>query len=1521
LNHNIVFQHILIENGQGDFGKLIDQIPADTSSSDNAKAEGNAWGFEIVKLTLHQCFFEYRDETNMGFDLVLDIGDAVFKLGTIDLKTLIGFKSLVIKDSFVSYEVLDIPNVVDPDTSAFSFADIRVSKVDLTNAEFAYIDSTGAILFDARSEKLDAKDLLLDITHATVAVDNGFVKNTDCAVRFLPTVDTLPSDNSYLNWGQYLWRVEGNKMDLEDFRLTVDNQGAPDPGGHFNNEHIDFNQITGTLTNFIVDSDTLIVKLENISGKEKNGLDIIKWNGLLYQKDSAFVIENMFLETAASEYKIDLQTTISPTNFIILEGKNFNLDLEIYSQNMSDINYLYPIEPDRLGLASCFLENGFKLDARISGSMQKLNIRNLNLSYLDSTTLDISGIVAEFLHPDSLIANLDLHKFISTRNDINRTIALELPDAAFSLPKFVAVNGNINSHGGRYDFKGEINSDVGKISNIIAKAKPGGFPGFELSMNAGLKNIDSLADVGLQDAGFALNAKWYGNDLSDANASVDIKFDSIVYLNSFYHDINIKGEISHGIFWANILTADTNLNLKSKIKGEVSGERIKANININIGKADIYHLGLYPSDLGLNSVATCEVDFTSVEDFAFSLDLQSLDLHLPDTVYKMHPVNINLSNNPSLSELTLNSYYYNLEFSCKASFVHFLNSVGHLPAYYLADFETDSIPFVLPEFDLTGMLDFPEAFENIFFPDYPSFKNLTIDGSFNHAEDKLDFDLVITDLCFGDIVSDSFYINIEGTSERLKYLANVPVRLDDLLEGTVNLEGAFRNSQLTSHIRYTDSFSNPYIDLAIQVNSAGESIVLHFIEDSLIFSYDPWKIAADNRVEINPEFVSFQGFHVISGLQEIIMTSSDVEKPQDFNLELKNFSMGSIERLLALDTLVSGIANAGFRIKNLFQSPVIEGNLAIDNMNLYNFNLGRFDLKQFKYSNDGLSFDLTMQGEHEEIVANGVWLTSQTDNPVNLKLDINRLNIDQLDYILADYVRDAKGNLQANLNMKGSLKAPTLNGFLKFKDAGAELIALNNYFTFGEEPITVTENLVQFNNFSFKNKKDQHARIVGSIALSQDGHTFHNLRILTDDMVIMNSTRKENDILFGLLKAKADIEIAGGKNNVKVNANVKIDKETDITYIFPETLALNNNEGTVQFNRFEPIIVPDEDVDESTSFFGMQAFSNFKSHIVLDKGAHFNLYFDNSGENFLNASIDGNINYNMVENNTEVSGMFDIESGTLHYSIPMVTVEKYTIEPGSHITLSNDVFNPYVNIVASSEVRASTEGLMSGTGKVMTFKVLLYMVGELNDVQLRFDISTETNDALVSARLEQLSEDERNINALNLLVRGSFMITLHGDEVGSTTTAEARIDKFYATHLNHLISDNISFVDLKFDVQSFKEYNSSGDQVLQRNYYYNIGKSFLNDRARINYKGSLGVTSDLQAEQVNSHFVQNELEIEMKITQDGRYKGIFFRKNQYEGLLEGEVIETGGGIRFSKDFYSFGDIFTKDKRKARKEED
>jgi hypothetical protein len=64
---------------------------------------------------------------------------------------------------------------------------------------------------------------------------------------------------------------------------------------------------------------------------------------------------------------------------------------------------------------------------------------------------------------------------------------------------------------------------------------------------------------------------------------------------------------------------------------------------------------------------------------------------------------------------------------------------------------------------------------------------------------------------------------------------------------------------------------------------------------------------------------------------------------------------------------------------------------------------------------------------------------------------------------------------------------------------------------------------------------------------------------------------------------------------------------------------------------------------------------------------------------------------------------------------------------------------------------------------------------------------------------------------------------------------------------------------------------------------------------------------------VNSSFVENELDVEYKLNKEGNFTAVLFRRNKYQGLLEGEIIETGGGFKLQKSFYKFRDVFRRKK--------
>ncbi len=1520
LRHQVVLRSIGLKNGKGDFGKLLAQIPADTKSAQQKPENIDAsktWVVLINELIVESCKFRYNDKRDLGFNLILDIGKAKVQFGNLNFEKLLSFQSAEIDDTFVSYETFVAPGQ-EEDSSAFEFADIRVGNARLANCEFAYIDSAGAILFSAKGQKVETENLLIDITHEKVAIDNGFVQNTTCAVAFMPTNDTTPGNYDYLNWGQYLWRVEGNEIEMKGFNLLVDYPGEPELKGHFNNEHLNIGNLSGKLASFVIDYDNLIVEMHQVRGNESNGLEILNMDGKLNQIDSVFTMNDLEIQTKNGSYLVNFKSTISPTNYIDLSGKYFDLSLDIQSKNMADIDYFYPLPVENTIFKEGFRITGFDLITSISGYQNDININELVLKYLDSTEVEASGKIQNFASGGPFLVNLNIEKLITTRHDLNQIVMLPATDSSFSLPDYVILEGEYLGLNFNHSFTGKLRSDIGSLNIVRAEASLDSTPWLKTSFSANLRNLKKITHTGIASADFSADLSFSGKVLYSAFGDYKFNFKSLNYNEYKYQQLNLEGMIEQGNFSSQISSSDTNALFKIDLDGRLAEERSTVHADMNFQNIDLKQLNLISEPIKIKGGAEFTINYAGENEFGLNAAVRGFDLGIADTIYKIYPASLNFQTSNNHSDLDLESSYYNLRFTAGDYILDVFDALAALPDYYLTSPENDSVKFYIPDFKINGNFKYPETFAMNYFPGFPAFKGFSIDGFYSKAKDELVMDLAMPGVDNGQVYVDSLYVSVTGNSKGLRYRGGTGFTISEIISGSFILSGAFENSKLLTRLQYSDSFSNPYLDLTAQIINTKKSTLLHFLPKPLIFSYDNWEILPGNEVEINPGFIKLSDFSITNNQQHISITSFPADNPENIELKLTDFSLGSLEQLFALDTLALGVADADFKFYHILGSPVVEGTMEIDNLDIFQVELGRLNLSKFMFSEDHLLFDLTLEGDHGNIATTGLWQPSESENPFDFNMKIDNLNIAELNYLLSDYITDAKGKLEANLKLSGKPDSPVLSGKLSFSDAGVGIKMLNNYFTLGDESIAVADNTIRFSDFTMTNKQDQSAKINGMIAYDPTGKIIPNLRIISDNMVVMNSTKKHNDLIFGLLKAKTDVEIIGTSGDLKVGAEVTIDESTDISYVFPDMLSLNDNQGIVEYDKFDPEIINDADITENSSLRIIPTLSNFKSRIKIRNGTKFQLYFDSGGEDYLKTSLNGYVNYTLLDGNIETSGMFELTSGQLHYSLPMVAVDKYEIEPGSFITLSNDLYNPYLNLIASSKVRASTEGLMPGNAKVMNFKVLLYMTGELNDVQLKFDVSPETSDAIVSARLMQLTEEERNVNALNLLVRGSFMFSLQSDELGGTSSNGAQIDKFYASNLNHLISDNIGFVDLKFDVQSFRENNSSGSAVLQRNFYYNIGKSFLNDRAKINYKGSMGITSDRAAEQINSHFVQNELEIELKITADGNLKAVFFRKNEYEGLMEGEIIQTGGGLRFSKEFYSVGDIFTNEKRQQKK---
>ncbi len=92
-----------------------------------------------------------------------------------------------------------------------------------------------------------------------------------------------------------------------------------------------------------------------------------------------------------------------------------------------------------------------------------------------------------------------------------------------------------------------------------------------------------------------------------------------------------------------------------------------------------------------------------------------------------------------------------------------------------------------------------------------------------------------------------------------------------------------------------------------------------------------------------------------------------------------------------------------------------------------------------------------------------------------------------------------------------------------------------------------------------------------------------------------------------------------------------------------------------------------------------------------------------------------------------------------------------------------------------------------------------------------------------------------------------------------------------------------------------------------------VSKKLLNDRLRVNVGSNFQVEGPSNANQSSSNPAGN-ISVDYQLTKDGRYLLSVYRINDYQGVIDGQVIETGMSFTITFDYDKLSQVF-----KGRKE--
>jgi hypothetical protein len=306
-----------------------------------------------------------------------------------------------------------------------------------------------------------------------------------------------------------------------------------------------------------------------------------------------------------------------------------------------------------------------------------------------------------------------------------------------------------------------------------------------------------------------------------------------------------------------------------------------------------------------------------------------------------------------------------------------------------------------------------------------------------------------------------------------------------------------------------------------------------------------------------------------------------------------------------------------------------------------------------------------------------------------------------------------------------------------------------------------------------------------------------------------------------------------------------------------------------------------------------------------------------------------------------MTGTYTIDQGGYELSFNFIR-RSFQIEKGSKITWTGepttadlDVTAIYVANTSAIELVSNQipEGQKGYYQQKLPFQVRLMVRGELMQPALTFDVTLPTeNNARVSnevlttvnTRLDQIrtepSELNKQVFALLLLNRfvaeNPFATSGGGGGFNAASFAKQSVSKILTEQLNNLAGDLIAGVDISFDVNSAEDY-STGERRDRTDFNVALSKRLLNDRLKVTVGSNYELEGPTQGNQNSSNVIGN-VTVDYNLTQDGKYLLRGYRKNDYEAVVEGFVVETGLKFVMSVDYEKFKDIFI-DRKKRRQQ--
>ena len=1533
LENASVYLHSTRIDSLFNYNFLITAFSDTTKQAKTSPQTPSKWTFSIDQVSLENFRFKYNDEYS-GMNVSAALKSAECNVDEIDPgKPVYSVFDLVAEGLTATVIATQSANNQNTKSGKVS-PKIAARTIQLSNSMVSYTDSVNYLSVVSIIGQSKIENASIDLQKQLLLSESVYLSQSKIQYH---TFASESASNGTVTASTSNWKVNLNHIDLKDNSVAYRAGNKPELKGVFNSDQVTFNNLNLDATNFSYSTDLTKVMVKNFSAIDQNNFAINRVESDFSVDQHSITAKNTKISTNTSSVDADLSLQYASLALLTdsMQFTNLNLNLRKLSFINSDLLYF----KQDLSKQPFFKDASMITTASgvISGPLNNLIAKNLAIKTGVNTTVETDFIIKGLPRVETAYYEFPNLRMTSGRKDLGMMAGPYLPKS-INLPENISMQVVFKGKLKSFESTTNMTSSFGD-AHLVASIDPSEhFDG-----KASMSNLDlgSFLKDTLLYGPVTLNAEAVGQGMDMNTIKAKIKADvSQIQLNRYnYHKLQMDGTVTGKEFEGKISLNDENavLDFDGLVNLNPNQERYK--FKLNVKGADLQKLKFTKKDARIAFVAAADLKGGTVSEMNGTAGITNIIVASNGKKYVLDSFLSATVNEPKKSELNISSSLIGIKYSGTVS-------PAALPAL-LDQFSNTYFPFSdsiqhlqisdPSKFSFEIQLHNHPILTDVLFPQLKEFEPGIIQGSFDSEKNSLKVNANIKRIVYGITEMTDLTIDVNSDNKALNYkisagaIANSQLKITDF-----SLDGKLADNKITANISSIDG-KNKKLLIQSQIIMDKQNYKLTLDPKAFYLANEKWNIAADNFIEFGKQGFLFHHFFINDEESQLTIASVNDKFNDDLKIDIKNFAIDDLSRIVEKDTsLVTGSVDGTVLLKRVNNSYGIVANAKISKLVINEVPIGNLTIKAENPTYDKFILDVNLSGADNNLTANGFFVPNGGDNSISIKTDIQSLSMKTVQAFSLGQLKEASGTLTGNLSIEGNAASPDVTGELVFNNTIIKPAFLNNKLELKHETIQLKKDGVYFNSFTMLDANKHVATIDGSVLMKHFSDFIFALQVNTKDFLLFNTSFKDNKEFYGRMVIDSKIDVKGPMKLPVVSARVKMKKGSNFTFSVPEDqLTTDKGEDVVEFDnslKFNPILYRGEKKGKQVT--GMTGF-DLSSIIEIDKEATLRLLMDPASTDSLVVKGEAALSFTMDQSGKmSLTGAYNLNEGSYMVSLESIIKKKFDINAGSTIIWNGDPMEAEISIDASYSVRAAPYDLVadqiSGLSDVdkgqykqrYPFLVVLKLRGQILHPVISFNIQlTPENKGIlggaVNQKLSMLNEDESALNkqVFALLVLGRFVQEnpFQTESAGGTSSIiRSTVGKFLSAQLNQLSSKMLPGMELNFDIQSYDDYQT-GTAKGRTQVEIGVKKQLFNERLSVQLGGAVDVEG-ARASQNSASNITSDVTVEYKLTEDGRFLLKGFRHNQYEGAIEGQLVETGAGVVFVRDFNQWSKIFKTHKR-------